>query len=104
MSSVGVGTGHDSPANDAAYPIALPDRLITQEVLQKNRRRSLPSAFGVTIARDARISADSRSREDKQPWILSYEVVEIAQCPYPAGVTMTCSGSMNFEQFTLGSA
>ena len=81
MSSVGVGTGHDPPANHATYPIPLPHRWIAQEILQKNRRRSLPSAFGVTIAWNARIGADSRSGEDKQPRILLYEVVEIAQCP-----------------------
>ena len=81
MSNVGVGTGHDPPANHAAYPIPLPHRLIAQEIVQKNRRRSLPSAFGVPIARDARIGAYSRSGEDKQPGILLREVVEIAQCP-----------------------
>ena len=81
VSNIGLGTGHDPPANHAAYPIALPHRLIAQEVVQKNRRRSLPSAFGVPIARDARIGADSRSTEDKQPGILLCEVVQIAHCP-----------------------
>ena len=81
MSSIGMGTGHDPPANHAAYPIPLPHRLIAQEVLQKNRRRSFPSTFGVTIARNPRIGTDSRSGEDKQPWILLYEVVEVVQSP-----------------------
>ena len=81
MSSVGVGIGHHPPANHAACPIPLPHRLIAQEVLQKHRRRSLPSAFSVTIARDARIGAHSRSGEHKQPWILLYEALELAQCP-----------------------
>ena len=80
VSNVGLGTGHDPPANHAAYPIALPHRLIAQEVVQKNRRRSLPSPFGVPIARNARIGADSRSGEDKQPGMLLGEVVQIAQC------------------------
>ena len=81
MSIVGVGTGHDPPADHAAHPVPLPHRPIVQEILQKNRRRSLPSAFLVTVARDARISADSRSGEDEQTWVLAYEVMEIAQCP-----------------------
>jgi hypothetical protein len=81
MSNVGLGTGHDPPANHAAYPIPLPHRLIAQEVVQKNRRRSLPSAFGVSIARDARIGAYSRAGEDKQPGMLLCEVVQIAHCP-----------------------
>ena len=81
MSRVGAGTSDDPPANHAAHPIPLPHRLIAQEVVQKNRRRSLPSAFGVPIARDARIGAYSRSGENKQPGILLCEVVEIAQCP-----------------------
>jgi hypothetical protein len=81
VSDVGAGTGHDPPPNHAAYPIPLPHRLIAQEIVQKNRRRSPPSTFGVPIARDARIGAYPRSGEDKQPGILLREVVEIAQCP-----------------------